>query len=427
MRWLEGFFKHPVLLIVLSSFMLPLHAEDRHFPAGTRDVYIAGQAGVRTDVLSHIAPLIEASISHGEYPGAVVLAGHRGRIIYRGVFGNRRVEPTIAPMRLNTVFDLASLTKVMVTTPAIMQLVEDGELELDAPVAMYWPAFGQNGKSSITVRELLTHSSGLPPDLPDPGADIIGKAETLRQIEHVRPSHAPGTQFTYSDINFITLGHLVEIISEESLQHYADKHIFNLLGLKDTRYLPSASARDRIAPTQIIRGELRWGQVNDPTTYAMDGVSGAAGVFSNASDVGAYAQCLLNGGRVSSKAANKKSRYLLGPLSVLKMTSVQTPLHFSEIRGLGWDIDSPYSNRGVLFPAHSFGHTGWTGTSLWIDPVTQTWVVILTSRTHPRPAHYNQLVNDRRAIANIVSGSIRDITVFNQNNTGAGEIFRAYR
>jgi CubicO group peptidase (beta-lactamase class C family) len=416
--------RYASLLLFCSSIFFTPTAEARHFPAGAHDVYIAAQGGVRTDVLRNIAPLVENSIAHGDYPGAVVLAGHRGHVIYRGVFGNRRIEPSVAPMRLNTVFDLASLTKVLVTTPAIMQLVEEGEIELDAPVALYWPAFAQNGKSNITIRELLTHSSGLPPDLPDPGPYIIGEAETLHQVEHVRPSHTPGTNFSYSDINFITLGHIVEIISGESLKHYAEKHIFGPLGMKDTRFLPSAALRDRIAPTQIIRGRLRWGQVNDPTTYAMDGVSGAAGVFSDASDIGIYAQCLLNGGRLSSKGSK---RYLLGPLSVLKMVSVQTPLSFSQIRGLGWDIDSPYSNRGVLFPAQSFGHTGWTGTSLWVDPVTQTWVVILTSRTHPEPANYNQLVNDRRAIANIVSGSIRDITVFNQNNTGVGELTRAYR
>jgi CubicO group peptidase (beta-lactamase class C family) len=335
-------------LLLISSAILSPTAEARHFPTGTHDIYIADHGGVRTDILRHIAPIVQSSIDNGEYPGAVVLAGHRGHIIYRGVFGNRRVEPSVAPMKFNTVFDVASLTKVLVTTPAIMQLVEEGELELDAPVALYWPAFAQNGKSNITVRELLTHSSGLPPDLPDPGPYVIGEAETLHQVEHIRPNHAPGTNFTYSDINFIALGHLVEIISGESLKHYAEQHIFSPLGLKDTRYLPGSALRDRIAPTQFIRGQLRWGQVNDPTTYAMAGVSGAAGLFSNASDIGTYAQCLLNGGRVSSKKGGK--RYLLGPLSVLKMVSVQTPMSFSQIRGLGWDIDSPYSNRGVLFP-----------------------------------------------------------------------------
>jgi CubicO group peptidase (beta-lactamase class C family) len=326
---------------------------------------------------------------------------------------------------LNTIFDVASLTKVMVTTPAIMQLIETGEIQLDAPVATYWPAFGQAGKSHITVRQLLTHASGLPPDLPDPGADQLGEMATWQQVERVHPSHEPGTQFTYSDINFIALGHLVEIISGEPLKRYADTHIFAPLRLKNTFYRPSAKWRDQIAPTQVIRGRLRWGEVNDPSTYAMGGVSGAAGVFSTASDMGTYAQCLLNSGRLPAKY--KKTRYLLGPLSVLKMASVQTPPHFSELRGLGWDIDSPYSNRGVLFTSRSFGHTGWTGTSIWIDPATQTWVVFLTSRTHPEPAADNQLISDRRTIANIVSGSLRDVNAFSQKNTEIGEIARAYR
>ncbi len=415
--------------LILSFFIATFAAaESRHFPVGTHDVYISQAGGVRPDILSHIAPVVEAAIANGDYPGAVILMGHRGRIVYRGVFGNRRIEPTIAPMRFNTLFDIASLTKVLVTTPAIMQLVEQGKIEIDAPVAEYWPAFGQNGKSRVTVRELLTHTSGLPADLPDPGDRIIGETATLQQIEAAHLLHAPGSKFVYSDINFITLGHLVKILSEEPLRQYAQAHIFNVLNLKDTHYLPATALHDRIAPTEIIRGKLRWGDVNDPTTYAMGGISGAAGVFSDANDLGIYAQCLLNGGRIAGGGKKKTdSRYLLGPLTILKMTSAQTPYDLADVRGFGWDIDSRYSNRGILFPAHSFGHTGWTGTSIWIDPVTQTWLVILTSRTHPRPARINQLIEDRRTIANMVSASIRDIAVFNQNNTGIGERYRAYQ
>jgi CubicO group peptidase (beta-lactamase class C family) len=425
------FLRYVCLFSLLVGGVSPVIAQPRHFPPGTHDVFIAEQSGVRPEILSHIAPLVEEAIASGDYPGAVILVGHRNHIVYRGVFGNRRIEPNVAPMRFNTLFDIASLTKVLATTPAIMQLVERGQLDLDVPVAGYWPAFGKNGKSRITARELLTHTSGLPADLPDPGSQMLGENATLEQIEQIRLAHSPGTKFVYSDINFIALGYLVKIITDESIQHYTETHIFMPLGLKDTHYLPAASLRDRIAPTEYIRGQLRWGDVNDPTTYAMGGVSGAAGIFSDASDLGVYAQCMLNGGRLSATAKKKShvssTRYLLSPLTILKMTSVQTPLNFSEERGFGWDISSSYANRGILFPAHSFGHTGWTGTSLWIDPVTQTWLVILTSRTHPRPAHINQLIEDRRIIANIVSASIRDINVYNQTNTSMNERLRAYR
>jgi serine-type D-Ala-D-Ala carboxypeptidase len=381
---------------------------------------------VRTDLLPIIAKIVNQSIARGEYPGAVVLAAHQGHIIYRGVFGNRRIVPDVAPMKFDTIFDMASLTKVLATTPAIMQLIEEEKIDLDAPVVVYWPSFGANGKQGITIRELLTHTSGLAPDLPDTNGKIIGAAETLQQIEKLKPLHPPGTTFVYSDINFYILGHLVEKISGQTLREYTRQHIFKVLSMKDTEFLPAASLQDRIAPTEIIRKQLRWGAVDDPGTYAMGGVSGAAGLFSDASDIGTYLDCLTRGGLVNAKNS-KKPTYLLGPLTILKMTSPQTLPTLTEIRGLGWDIDSPYANRGVLFPTRSFGHTGWTGTSVWLDPVTKTWLIILTSRVHPTPAAFNKLIQDRREIANIIAASITDVNVANQINTGAGELSRAYK
>jgi CubicO group peptidase (beta-lactamase class C family) len=412
-----------ILLLLLSSLILTAKASPaRHFPAGTKEIYIAKQAGVRTDLLNNIAPIVQGSIAAGEYPGAVILVSHRGRIIYRGVFGNRRIMPSVAPMRFNTLFDVASLTKVIATAPAVMQLVEESKLDLDAPVARYWPEFGQNGKSTITVRELLTHTSGLEPDLPSDDNTILGSNAAYHAIEVLKPSYPIGSVFVYSDVNFIVLGYLVERITHQPLQQYARQHIFNLIGMKDTTFLPSNKLQDRIAPTEVVRDKLRWGQVNDPVTYSMNGVSGAAGVFSDASDISLYLQCLLNGGRVT----HGKDNYILGPLTVLKMTTPQTLPGLAEARGLGWDIDSPYANRGVLFPISSFGHTGWTGTSVWVDPVTQTWIIILTSRTHPKPALFNKLITDRREIANIVAGSITDVKTTMQSNTGLGELSRAY-
>jgi CubicO group peptidase (beta-lactamase class C family) len=402
----------------------------RHFPVGTQEVNITSQSGIRPDLLPNIAALVEKSIADGNYPGAVILASHHGHIFYRGVFGNRRIMPDVAPMRFDTIFDLASLTKVVATTPAIMQLVESGKINLDAPVAFYWPAFGNKGKGRITVRELLTHTSGLSPDLPDTNGEIIGAAETLQQIEDLKPQAVPGTVFVYSDINFIVLGHLIEKITRENLAHYTQEHIFKMLGMKDTAYLPQASLRDRIAPSEIIHNKLRWGEVNDPGTYAMNGISGAAGVFSDAGDLGLYLQCLLDNGRIThatGKDGKKSSRYLLGPLSILKMTTPQTAPDMTDLRGLGWDLDSRFVNRGILFPVSSYGHTGWTGTAVWVDPITQTWIVILTSRTHPTPLANNKIIQDRRAIADIIAGSITDVSIANLHNTGVGELNRAYK
>jgi serine-type D-Ala-D-Ala carboxypeptidase len=414
-------------LLILSAVIATAHAApSRHFPAGTKEIYIAKQSGVRADLLNNIAPIVQSSIAAGEYPGAVILVSHRGHIIYRGVFGNRRIMPTVAPMRFDTVFDVASLTKVIATAPAVMQLVEASKLDLDAPVARYWPAFAQNGKSTITVRELMTHTSGLEPDLPSDNNTITGAEEAYRQIEKLKPIHPVGSTFVYSDVNFIALGYLVERITHQSLPQYTQQHIFKLIGMKDTTFLPSNKLLDRIAPTEVVRDKLRWGQVNDPDTYIMNGVSGAAGVFSDAADISLYLQCLLNGGRVSHGSKNTGD-YILGPLTILKMTTPQTLPNLLESRGLGWDIDSPYANRGVLFPTSSFGHTGWTGTSVWVDPVTQTWIIILTSRTHPKPALFNKLISDRREIANIVAGSITDVKTTMQSNTGLGELSRAYR
>lgn len=408
----------------------------RHFPEGACNVTIPKVKGVRNQLLQNITPIVERSIRKGLYPGAVVLAAHNGHVIYRGVFGNRRILPNKAPMTFDTIFDLASLTKAVITTTAIMQLVERGKLDLDSPISHYWPKFAANGKGNITVRELLTHTSGLPADITLLKADQsqsedneinLGKKRVLNAAEHTQLINPPGKVFTYSDVNFIALGHLVEIISDENLDDYARNHIIKPLGLTRTFFLPPPDLKDKIAPTEVIKGKLRWGEVHDDNVRIMGGVSGMAGLFSTAKDLGIFAQCLLNGGRIPSSDGQKSSRHLLGPLSIIKMSSPQTPKFMTDIHGLGWDIDTRYSNRGVLFPTHSFGHTGWTGTSIWIDPTTQTWFVILTSRAHPSVPPVNQLIYDRKIIANIIASSITDIPIVKIKNTGDGELARAYK
>lgn len=416
-------FKSLFLFLLILIVSVSQAQSTRHFPSGMRDIFIPEVIGVRNNLLQNIAPIVERSINKGLYPGAVIIAAHRGNVIYRGVFGNQRILPNVIPMKANTIFDVASLTKVVVTTTSVMQLVERGKLDLDAPVGHYWPAFNHSGKENVTIRELLTHTSGLPADLTFAKSDHPSKISAIKGVEHQALLHPPGTVFKYSDVNFVALGHLVEIISGESLDDYSKNHIFKPLGMKRTFYLPPFEFKREIAPTEIIEGKLRWGEVHDATAYLMGGVSGMSGLFSDAQDLGIFAQCLLNGGRIPGT----EKKYLLGPLTIAKMTTPQTPLYMADIHGLGWDIDSKYSNRGVLFTVNSYGHTGFTGTSMWLDTTTQTWLIILTSRTHPSPAHDNPLIQDRKAIANIVAASITDVPLINLKNTEKGELTRAYK
>lgn len=425
---MHGFYMIPKkLLFLLAVLHFTLSGKALSQPTqlskGTYDITIPKNPGIRTAILKNIAPVIEKSISAGYYPGAVVLVEHRGSMIYRGVFGYQSVLPNKVPMRFDTLFDLASLTKVIATTPAIMQLLEQGKLNLDAPVSKYWPDFGAHGKDKITIRELLIHESGLPADIdnPPPSKNLI-----YRRIEQLH-INSSDRKFIYSDINFIVLSHIVEIISGESFDQYVQHHIFKPLRMNDTFFNPPLSLRNRIAPTDVIDGKIRLGQVQDPLASAMGGVSGNAGLFSDANDLSHYADCLLNGGRITpSKKETSEDQYLMSPLSILKMTTPETPPQDANVRGLGWDIDSPYSNRGILLPVTSYGHTGWTGTSIWIDPTTQTYIIILTSRLHPKAARTNQLIEDRRLIANFVAASLTDISTYSENNTGLGELTRAY-
>jgi uncharacterized protein YbbC (DUF1343 family)/CubicO group peptidase (beta-lactamase class C family) len=336
----------------------------------------AGQTILRRDRFAPIAGIVREAIHQGQIPGAVVVVGTRQKVVYHGAFGFRSLVPRELPMKEGTIFDLASLTKVVATTTAVMQLVEKGKLRLEDPVSRYWPEFGVNGKADITVRELLTHYSGLRPDL-DLGPGGPEYAGAIKEIVEGKPVAPPGTRFIYSDINFEALGELVGRISGEPLDTYCRRHIFGPLGMKHTAFGPPRSWRSRIAPTEWRQGVMLKGEVQDPTARKMGGVAGHAGLFSSADDLALFARMLLNKGAL-------KGVRILSALSVEKMTSPQSPPGKMVLRGLGWDIDSPFSSsRGELYPVGSYGHTGFTGTSLWIDPVSGTFIVILTSRLQP--------------------------------------------
>jgi len=324
--------------------------------------------------LTAVDAIIQQAVADGNIPGAVLIIGHNGKVVYRKAYGSRALEPKREPMTLDTIFDLASLTKVVATTTAVMQLVEQGRVRLNDPVVKYLPEFGPNGKDDITVRQLLTHYSGLEPDL-DLKTPWEGKDTAYRMAFGETLQDPPGSAFVYSDINYIMLGALVEKVSGETLDQYATRHIFAPLKMLHTRFLPPPSWRAKIAPTQYDENDrMLRGVVHDPTARRMGGVAGHAGLFSTADDLAKFAQTLLNGGGS-----------ILAPLTVEKMTTPQQPPSAPLLRGFGWDIDSPFSsNRGDLLPVGSFGHTGWTGTSMWIDPTTQTYIILLTNAVHPR-------------------------------------------
>ncbi len=376
--------------------------------------------------LEGIPPLVEAAIQAKKIPGAVVLIGHEGQVVYRKAFGESSLVPERRAMTADTIFDLASMTKVVATTTAVMQLVELGKIELSAPVSDYWPEFKQNGKELVTIRELLTHYSGLPPDLELKPA-WTGYDTAMQMIVDSKLDLPPGTRFVYSDINFETLGEIVRRVSGEPLDVYCAEHIFKPLGMKDTLFTPPASLRGRIAPTQYehgTSGPVLLGVVHDPTARFMGGVAGHAGLFSTADDISIFAQMLLNGG------AYNRAR-ILSPLSIEKMTTPQTPPNEMALRGLGWDIDSPFaSNRGELFSVGSFGHTGYTGTSIWIDPVTKTYVILLTNRVHP--IDKGEVIGLRSALATLVAGALgplsdQQILDSRRSLTGYFELMKSYR
>jgi uncharacterized protein YbbC (DUF1343 family) len=327
---------------------------------------------VREEQLAPISVMAKKAIETGKIPGAVILIGNQGKVLYRRAFGSRQLKPQRSPMTTETIFDIASLTKVIATSAAVMQLMEKGELNLDDPVAKYWPGFEANGKEQITICDLLTHYSGLRPAL-DSKPKWSGYDTALRMIEDEKPLFPPGTGFIYSDINFIILGELVSRISGKPFDIYCADHIFEPLGMRDTAFRPSPALRHRIAPTQYqhgTTGKMLWGEVHDPTAYNMGGVAGHAGLFSTADDLAIFAQMILDGGR-------KRGVQILSSQIINKMTAPQSPPESTPQRGLAWDIDSSLGSVG------SFGHKGFTGTGIWIDPISKTYVIILTNRLHP--------------------------------------------
>lgn len=368
------------------------------------------QAGMDPKKLANADAIINNSIKTGEVPGAVLAVVRDGKMVYLKAYGNKSVLPEVKKMDVNTVFDMASVSKSIGTTLSFMQLIEQEKVRLTDNVANYIPGFKgyidpETGKEiEIRVVDLLTHSSGLPPYAP---ADELVKrygspnpAGLMEYISTCKRDFKPTTKFQYSCLNFITLQNILQNVTGVTLAEYAKKNVFDVLGLKHTMYNPTGKTLEMCAPTEKQKdGSVLCGKVHDPLARLMnDGNSGNAGVFSNAEDLAIIAAALMNGGSYNGKR-------ILGKLTVDTMTRVPEQVK-SLGRSLGWDNYSPYaSNNGNLFhPEKTFGHTGYTGTSLIIDPTAKISVILLTNRVHPEDK--GSVVRLRALVANAVAGAV---------------------
>ena len=336
----------------------------------------------RPGKLGEIDSNVETAIAQEKTPGGVFWLERNGHV-YSKAYGNMSVEPEVIPARIDAIYDAASLTKVIATTPSIMLLIERGEILLDAPAHRYLDNFKNGGKESITIRHLMTHTSGLRPGI---GLTIrvngvtkewegYETAMALAKAEKIQAE--PGTKFIYSDINYILLGEILQQVTGRQLEDFTREEIFEPLGMVDTGYLPSPALKNRSAPTKWVDGKMLRGIANNPICRKTGGVLGHAGMFTTATDLARFARMMLNKGELNGVR-------LLRPETVELMTSVQSPARVDDWRGLGWDMDTSYSKqRGSVFPLGGFGHTGFIGSSLWIDPYSKSFVIFMSNRVHP--------------------------------------------
>jgi uncharacterized protein YbbC (DUF1343 family)/CubicO group peptidase (beta-lactamase class C family) len=388
-------------------------------PAARLKVVKPSTVAVSAQKLAAIDEEVEREIKQRHLPGAVVLVARNGGMVWRKAYGSRAVEPAREAMTADTIFDVASLTKVVATATSIMILVERGKLRLSDPLSSYIPEIRGEGRERVTIELLLTHRAGYAPDfnLKD---RWIGYDEAVKRLLREPLRNPPGAKFVYSDINYIALGEVVRRVSGLTLDEFARQNIFMPLGMRDTSFRPNQNLRSRIAPTEKRRAQLgylgdepqdsdidgdKWlrGEVHDPTSYRMGGVAGHAGLFSTVDDLALYCQMILNGGQYEGVR-------ILAPLTVAEMTRPRLVNESGWTRGLGWDINSSFStNRGDLFPLGSFGHTGFTGTSLWLDPASNMFVVFLSNRVHPDGK--GDVAALRGRIASMVAGAVTDLAV----------------
>lgn len=371
-------------------------SSDRDIPLPTAS---AEEAGFRPSGLDEVDRIVETAVEQGAFPGAVLAIGRRGSLVHFRAFGRYTYEPDAPKVRTDTIYDLASLTKVVATTTVAMILVDQGRLDLDAPVSGIVPGFRGGAKDGVRVRQLLTHSGGLLwwARLYE---ELRGPKAYLERILELDLDYEPGTRTVYSDLGVILLGEVLERIGGASIDEVARQRVFEPLGMRDTRYFPPVALRPRIAPTERDpwRGRLVRGEVHDRNAFALEGVAPHAGLFSTAGDLARFAQMLLNGGTLDG-------HQVVSPATVALFTK-RVPGIAGSTRALGWDTptdetgrrssipgEEGYSSAGSLLSPRSFGHTGFTGTLMWMDPDRQLFVVLLTNRVYP--------TRDNRAILGV--------------------------
>jgi len=369
---------------------------------------IPEDVGMTSSHLHRVRPLIREAISRRDFPGAVLAVGRRGKIVFKEAFGRSQLVPGLRSMDTDMIFDLASLTKPIVTATSIMILVERGDIRLwdkvNKYLSGYIPYRGKNGRKGedACLWHLLTHTSGLPPytevkDVTLKYGDPVSTETLVKHIAQLKKMSEPGKSFNYSCLGFITLAYIVEKVSGQDIKLFARENIFDPLKMDHTFFNPPEKYRDLLVPTQVLNGKPLIGVAHDPLTRLQSGVSGNAGLFSTVDDLSVFAQMMLNGGAFGSYR-------VLSPLTVERMTSVYPEVSFSG-RGLGWDLDSSYATcGGDIFGPESYGHTGYTGTSIWIDPETEIFVIFLTNRVHPYDE--GSVVSMRSKVANIVASSV---------------------
>ena len=337
------------------------------------------------------------AIQSGEIPGIVVLVGRGDEILFQRAWGFRRLIPDAQPMNVDTVFDIASLTKPMGTSLAVMSLVERGAIKLDAPIGRYLSEFKKPHFAQVTIQRLLTHSAGFPA-IPPPGVVHASINDTVRDLARLPFDYVPGTGTQYSDISFILLGEVVRRVSGQPLDRYLDRTVFKPLGLRDTTFKPPASWRDHIAATEWANGQMLVGEVHDPRARLLGGVAGHAGMFSTAADLARICRMLVDGGALDG-------------VRILKPETVQAmwtrTADGSGSRALGWDVSSVFARSLVpFFPPESVIHTGFTGTAVLIDPQTGAYLIVLTNRVHPNGGGAAKIRELRVRMAAAVGGAL---------------------
>ncbi|MCX7974685.1 MAG: beta-lactamase family protein [Candidatus Aminicenantes bacterium] len=342
------------------------------------------------------------------FPGAVIIVGRKDKVVFRQAYGHAQWIPEPKPMKIDLIFDLASLTKPIATATSIMILVEQGKISLYDKVRDYIPEFSVYGDEKSEKSEdarlwhLLTHTSGLPAyaevkEITKLYGSSCSSENLVKYIASLKKEFPPGKDFRYSCLGYIVLAYIIKKVSGEDVAIFAQKNIFKPLGMKHTFFNPPLELRSRCVPTEVIEGKPLIGVVHDPLARLQGGISGNAGLFSTGDDLALFARMMLNGGELNGHR-------IISHLSLRRMTEIFPDVLFSG-RGLGWDVNSIYStNRGDLFGRSSYGHTGYTGTSIWIDPETKTFLIFLTNRVHPDDK--GVIVPIRSRVANLVAAAI---------------------